>query len=466
MRSTLGSLAATALSAVVMLGPGQPSVLAADDAGASSSPEAALLTPGWQQAQSSDGSTLSFQDIVATDEGFVALGWRQGSTRRGDDVIAPTWRSDDGATWHPAEPIQLADGARVSRLTALDDELYAVGMDGTHLVVWRSSKDGAWRRLRDRRSFAANPPGTGRRFGASVIDVATGHGRIVVSGDYWTLVADPQVESVLWTSTDGRRWRRSYETLPPPDNGIHGLAITPSGFIGLVATNRPTDCANGSPSSLVMSSSNGRSWRRASRRAFGCSVRAITYDAGSGRYSALAEAADVDGSFAVVLASDDLRTWSEVYRPLTTWEGQPWSPSASGIDSAAGGVVVVGDADWEGDRDGSTVWVSVSTDGVTWQSSVDWPHGDGVREGIESWAMDESRLVVDAGVGVWYADLVDLGGDAFDTFGIDPPVQEMSTHLEVEWAFGLLKRALDGKLPDEDASARDRARMEEILDEL
>ncbi len=365
------------------------------------------MSDSWQQARSSDGSTLAFADIVATDEGFVALGWRQGSARRGEDVFAPTWRSADGATWHPGEPIPLPDGARTNQLVALGDELYAVGMDGTHLAVWRSTESGAWHRLKDRASFAANPPGTGRRFGADITDVVAGHGRIVVSGDYWTLVADPEVDPVVWSSTDGRRWRRSHETLPPPDNGIHDLAVTPSGFIGLVGTNAPTDCANGSERSLILRSTDGRSWERSTRRAFGCGASDVIFEPVSGRTYALGDAPDVDGISAVVLASDDLRTWSEVYRPPSEWEGQPWSPSAQGIESVGGTVVIVGDASWGGDRDGGTVWAAVSTDGETWQLSADWPQGDGMREELESWAVDGSRLVVDAGIGIWYTDLAE-----------------------------------------------------------
>ena len=364
----------------------------------------------WYQrfVASTDRDALDFLDVVGIDSGFAALGWKQGSARRGDEEYAPTWRSEDGATWHSAEPISLPDGARVSRLAMLDGDLFAIGMEGTHLAVWRSSEDGAWHRLRDRPSFAADPPGTGRRFGADISDVAAGHGRIVVSGSYWTLVADPEVEPVIWTSADGRRWRRSYQTLPRPDNGIHELAVTPSGFVGLVGTSQPSDCASGGESSLALTSTDGRSWRRATRRPFGCGVRAITYDTGSGRYYALAEAPDIDGSFVVVLASDDLRTWSEVYRPPRAWEGQPWSPSAWGIDSAGGYLVVVGDASWGGGRDGGTVWTLVSTDGDTWQLTADWPQGDGRFDEVQGWAVGEPRLVVATGAGVWYADLADL----------------------------------------------------------
>ena len=398
-----------------------PSAALAQDA--SPTPSMDTSDP-WQQARSSDGSTLAFADIVATDEGFVALGWRQGSMRRGDDVLAPTWRSADGANWHPAESISLPDGAQANRLALLDGELYAVGMDGTHLAVWRSTGGGAWHRLKDRASFAANPPGTGRRFGADLRDVVTGHGRIVISGDYWTLVADPEVDSVLWTSTDGRRWRRSYATRPPADRGISDLAVTPSGFIGLVVTNAPTDCANGSERSLILRSTDGRSWLRATRRAFGCGVSDVIYEPLNGRTYALGDAPDVDDAFAVVLASDDLRTWTEVYRPPSEWDGQPWSPSASDVISVGGTVVVVGTASWQGDRDGGTVWAAVSTDGETWQLSADWPQGDGTREELESWAVDGSRLVVDAGVGVWYADLVDPDPAATTTRSAVPSAKQ------------------------------------------
>ncbi len=364
---------------------------------------------GWHQAASSGKDALDFQDVVTFDGGYAALGWREGSRGRGQDVVAPTWRSDDGSTWHPAGPIPLTGGSRASRLGVLDDDLYALGMAGTHLAVWRLSKDGSWHRLKDRPAFSANPPGTGRRFGADIRDLALGHGRMVVSGEYWTLVADPEVEPVVWTSTDGRHWRHSPSDLPPLDNVIRDLAAAPSGFIGLVgSTNRTTPCITGAERGLTLTSIGGRSWRRATRKSFGCDVREMTYDAGSRRYYALAQAPDDEDTVAVILASDDLRTWTEVYRPPSTLDGQSWAPRGAGLDSAGGYIVVVGNASWGGDRDGGTVWAAVSADGDTWQLTADWMHGDGVRDEIEGWGMSSARVVVDSGTGVWFADLADV----------------------------------------------------------
>jgi hypothetical protein len=290
----------------------------------------------------------------------------------------------------------------------IDGDLYALGMAGTHLAVWRLPKDGSWHRLKDRLAFAANPPGTGRRFGADIRDLASGRGRMVVSGEYWTLAADPEVEPVVWTSTDGRNWRHSHDDLPPHDNVIRDLAAAPSGFIGLVGTTGSTACITGAEGSLTLTSIGGRSWRRATRRSFGCDVRELTYDAGSRRYYALAQAADDEDAVAVVLASDDLRTWTEVYRPPSTLDGQSWAPRGAGLDSTGGYIVVVGNASWGGDKDGGTVWAAVSADGDTWQLTADWMHGDGVRDEIEGWGMSSARVVVDSGTGVWFADLADV----------------------------------------------------------
>ncbi len=362
----------------------------------------------WQPAGSTDGARLGFSDITTWGDGFAALGGPQGSRWRGDAVTVPVWLSDDGADWREAGSISLPQKRmHVSHIVELDGALYAIGTEGRRLVAWRSPDGEWWRRFSRRASFAANPPGTGNRFFADISDVVAGHGQLVVSGDYATRDVDPSVEPVIWTYDSERRWQRTYPTLPPPDNAVWDLGVLPRSFIGIVDTNRPIDCIHGDSANRLLSSRDGREWERVKGARPMCGLRDITFDVLSARYYAIANAGVRDGTD-VVLASEDLRAWEEVYRLPDALEGAGWSPGALGIESAGGGVIAMGGAEWN-DRDGGTVWVATSPDGEEWELHADWPSDAESDFGFGSWAVGTERAVLGIGTTAWYANLDDLG---------------------------------------------------------
>lgn len=414
MQAKVGQVVVVALMLVAMAIPDGVTLAAGDTARAD--PDTAPSSGTWQRAESTDGEDLGFRDVLAWDKGFVAVGWPQGSRRRGDDVFAPVWLSDDGATWRQDGSVPLiAKQMDVVHLASLDDELYAVGRVGTHLAVWRSADGEQWHRISDRRSLSAVPPDADGRFRFDINDVVSGRGRIVVSGSYWTRDPDPSVEPVVWTTTDGRRWQRTDPSIPPPNNGIAGLGVLPRSFFGMVGTNRPAGCATGDDGSLPLTSRDGRDWDRVKRARPVCGLRAITFDTMSARYYAVAEAPD-DGR-AVVLASENLRSWEEVYRLPDAFDGTPWSTTASAIDGPGGGIIVIGEADWEGGRDGGTVWSLASPDGEEWDLLADWPTDEESGVGISSWAVGDEGVVLGIAGAAWYADLDRLGIESVEPLG-------------------------------------------------
>lgn len=413
MRPTLRLLGATALALVMSVLPVLPAHAVEDDGGGT--PDGVTASNLWQPAAAVDGTRVGLRRLTTWGDGFAALGWQQGARWRGEEVTVPVWLSDDGAEWRATGSITLPRSrTRALEIVEFDGKLFIIGTEGRRLVVWRSPDGEWWRRLRGRASFEANPPGTGNRFFTDISDVVAGHGQLVVSGDYWTRDPDPTVEPVIWTTDEGRRWQRTYPTLPPPDNAVWNVAVLPRSFIGIVGTNAPIDCLYGDPANRLLGSDDGREWTRVKGAKPMCGLQDITFDVVSARYYVLANAA-VDDATDVVLASEDLRTWEEVYRPPETWAGEGWAPGAMGIESAGGGIVVVGEAEWD-DRDGGTVWVATSSDGEEWDLHADWM-AEGEGSEIRAWSVGDERVVISLNASTWYADLDDLGIRSVEPLG-------------------------------------------------
>lgn len=84
--------------------------------------------------------TAAVQDLAATAEGVVAVGW-QGRPGEGDSVA---WTSEDGLSWQPHTPAQGGDGAqRLGAVAISGGQVVALGRSTTynadHLTLWRST---------------------------------------------------------------------------------------------------------------------------------------------------------------------------------------------------------------------------------------------------------------------------------------------------------------------------------------
>lgn len=413
MSRVIGPGTGLVVAALLVMATTTAGAAAATSTPPTSGPDSAAVAPEtWQRASSSPGPDFGFTDIERWDGGFAAIGWQSGPATEPDEITVPVWLSVDGTAWYAARgAIPLPNRrARVSQLVAYRGGLLAVGAAGNRLAVWRSGDGGSWPRLDDRPALAAAPSRDLSRYAADIWDAVGGHGRVVVSGSYWTRDVDPSVDSQVWTSRDGRRWQRELPALPPPDNGIIGLAAAPRGFVGLSSTNRRVDCDN-ADGNVPVRSRDGRTWRAVREARLVCGLRSITYHEPTGRYYGAGETPA--GDAVIVFASDDLRSWEEVYRLPSEFEGSPWRTTTGDIDSAGDAIVVVGEAEWEGgERDGATVWALVSDDGHDWVLTADWLGIDAEGRTLDAWAMDADRVVVASGREVWYADLLDLGIEA------------------------------------------------------
>jgi hypothetical protein len=105
------------------------------------SPDGGRWTP---VADDDDFDGLEIDDIVATEDGYVALG-RMGDGQRGTGSVA--LRSRDGASWTRIDDQALASGLAVSVIET-EDGFLAVGsdLDEREAVVWASEDGATWSR--------------------------------------------------------------------------------------------------------------------------------------------------------------------------------------------------------------------------------------------------------------------------------------------------------------------------------
>jgi hypothetical protein len=199
----------------------------------------------WSVALRSSSGRVSLTDVVAWQDGFVALGWeeRRAPGRaggRGTVEVPVLWTSATGEHWvrvaAPFPGVVAPDGF-VAELQVFQGALYAVGRDGDRLIVWRST---------DRRSFSqvfaqardnAGPAYEGAEpLPLSTIGVAATADRMIVLGAPGGASPSPD-QTRVWVTDDGRTWTRSTPSGLP---GIDPIA-TAGGFVTLLcACSGPT----------------------------------------------------------------------------------------------------------------------------------------------------------------------------------------------------------------------------------
>ncbi|MFF0306636.1 hypothetical protein ACFYSC_04370 [Streptosporangium sp. NPDC004379] len=97
----------------------------------------------WRVSWLPAGRAAAVQDLAATDDGVVAVGW-DGVPGDGDSAV---WTSEDGATWlrhDPEQGNQSGEGAQwLGAVAIAGDRVVALGRsttyDADHLTVWRST---------------------------------------------------------------------------------------------------------------------------------------------------------------------------------------------------------------------------------------------------------------------------------------------------------------------------------------
>ena len=196
----------------------------------------------------------SVLDVVANQRGFVSVGVEQFDDASSADAAA--WFSPDGTTWTRAK---VADGVgrTMDQVVATADGFVAIGEAGYDFhagfgagtAIWTSANGQTWARLPERES---PPRGTALR------SVVAGAGEYFASASFEVSQGEepqprPPVIDGIWRSPDAVHWKPVAGT--PLDTG--DVVVVPNGFIAMGSTD-----GSGVTSAVAWRSMDGRTWVR------------------------------------------------------------------------------------------------------------------------------------------------------------------------------------------------------------
>lgn len=218
-------------------------------------------------APSLGSDTLEVTDLVATDDGWLAVGRRDAACYADCGLTskqAYVWTSSDGLTWTQVPDQDSLKDAGMVAVARTATGFVAAGVADGHAAIWTSPDGQAWSRVPDDRMFG--PPGgatipeapVDQEPPVSAVDVAVRDGVIVVLGQsYGQDVCDPaRADAIcpgirMWWSADGQSWSRA-----TVDGARDGQAAALTGTAdGFLAAGFATGCAGG-----VLSSVDGSTW--------------------------------------------------------------------------------------------------------------------------------------------------------------------------------------------------------------
>jgi len=186
----------------------------------------------------------SISSVLATDDGFVAVGSVHASTVEGESLRAPDprrpaiWTSEDGRDWERVEDLPDADGALVA-VTVVDDELVALGSTADRSYAWRSA-GGGWDAVGELEGI--------------VTDLGSVDGALVAVG---STAADLQAVPTIWSSDDeGRSWTTVHEEPAASIATFSSLVEDGDLLLALGHTGPAALEVHG----VLVSSTDGRSW--------------------------------------------------------------------------------------------------------------------------------------------------------------------------------------------------------------
>jgi hypothetical protein len=188
----------------------------------------------WSRSVLPNGSQVF--DVVATDTGYVAVGFAE--RIQGEDILdtGAVWTSPDGVTWNQiAEDAATFADAYLTAITETDQGLVAVGAlaQDTGFGVWTSPDGNSWTKRVVDTSF----PGP-----MILWDVTEGTPGVLAAGD-----------TGLWLSPDGVTW----QDVADPDFRVRSLAPRGDGFVAVGES-----CDDAGCTTAVWTSPNGTTWNR------------------------------------------------------------------------------------------------------------------------------------------------------------------------------------------------------------
>jgi hypothetical protein len=247
-------------------------------------PNVAWTGIGWRRLVPGD-PLAALRLVRSTSSGYLAVG-----TDPADDPATLVWTSPDGATWTPVPSgtgttfwpgsVAVGAGAAATRMVVLTGLRPAIGCGADGLcsylpgvVAWASA-DGA--------SWAPNPL-------PSIIAAGPRPGRISVASGPRGLVAawaaseaSGTASTRLATSVDGTTWAALPTSALPAGTFVTDLVASPGGYLAVGWTTSGA----GSSGSIVLRSTDGRTWRRADPA--GSARLVVSLAAGAGGFVAMA----------------------------------------------------------------------------------------------------------------------------------------------------------------------------------
>jgi hypothetical protein len=196
-------------------------------------------------------------DVVASDHGFVAVGVEEFDDASSADAAA--WFSPDGASWTRA-PVEDAVGRTMDQVVATPDGFVAIGEAGYDFhagfgagtAIWTSTDGASWTRLE-----AADAPPRGTRLRS----VLAAPGMFLASAGFEHAQGQedqprPPVTAGIWRSTDAIHWK----PVPGTPLGVGDIVAAPGGFLAMGAT--ALDAGSGVTNAVVWASADGQAWVR------------------------------------------------------------------------------------------------------------------------------------------------------------------------------------------------------------
>ncbi|MFN8521373.1 MAG: hypothetical protein U0667_18785, partial [Chloroflexota bacterium] len=300
----------------------------------------------------------------------------QGARER---IVATIWTSETGRHWQRVRspfPDVVGPDSSVSRLVAFRDRLYAVGMDGHTLRVWRSPDGTRWSPVdigHASDTGSSTAPSRGRR---TVVGAAATDERMVILTGPWS--GDGGADSA-WTTTDARTWSRS------ATRGLGGpVADLVPGARGFLA--RSCLCSRPDERWVLRASGDGVTWTEIGE--LPSLASGVAFDERRDRYlAATLEIHEDDRAIGVLDAFADGLTWSRVATSPGTETNQ------IGV-VAAGDTIVLLVSRSAPDDEGSLVMWS-GDGGATWTLTL--LRGAGRAECVTKVAVGASAMVAIGG---------------------------------------------------------------------
>ncbi len=210
--------------------------------------------------------------VAAGSDAIVAIGYAIDGAmtlEQGGTFGPAVWVSTDGRTWHRTPDGGVFEGARFSDVVATADGYVIVGAlyDAQYKgqprgAIWTSDDGRAWRRVPDGSVFDIG--------GYQVTGEDPGSGgpqRAIAARDMILSVGavcnDEGLDCVaaFWSSPDGSSWDRM--TLDEPNVVALDVVATADGFVAVGTAGNTAGCGVGLPcTAAVLTSSDGRTWQR------------------------------------------------------------------------------------------------------------------------------------------------------------------------------------------------------------